>query len=183
MLKVRSITTKVGDRGKTRLFSGEEVYKNSSRPSAYGDLDELVSVLGVARCSARRKDVRGALLELQRELFVVASELATTARHRAALEKRVDAAMLAKMEQRRSTLERRIRMPAGFIIPGATPGQQPTISWPVLPGKSYRLQSKSALTDGAWQDIIGGITILGSKGYFQDPAPAPDQRFYRVVAF
>ena len=69
------------------------------------------------------------------------------------------------------------------VIPGATPGQQPTISWPVLPGKSYRLQSKSALTDGAWQDIIGGITILGSKGYFQDPAPAPDQRFYRVVAF
>ena len=121
MLKVRSITTKVGDRGKTRLFSGEEVYKNSSRPSAYGDLDELVSVLGVARCSARRKDVRNALLGLQRELFVVASELATTARHRAALEKRVDAAMLAKMEQRRSTLERRIRMPAGFIIPGATP--------------------------------------------------------------
>ena len=40
------IYTGTGDRGKTSLFSGERVLKNSPRIMAYGDLDELNSVIG-----------------------------------------------------------------------------------------------------------------------------------------
>ncbi len=40
------IYTKKGDRGKTSLFSGEEVSKSHARIEAYGDLDELNSVIG-----------------------------------------------------------------------------------------------------------------------------------------
>ena len=40
------IYTGTGDRGKTSLFSGERVLKSSPRIEAYGDLDELNSVIG-----------------------------------------------------------------------------------------------------------------------------------------
>ncbi len=35
-----------GDRGKTSLFSGERVAKNHGRIEAYGDVDELNSLIG-----------------------------------------------------------------------------------------------------------------------------------------
>ena len=40
------IYTGTGDRGKTSLFSGERVFKASDRIEAYGDLDELNSIIG-----------------------------------------------------------------------------------------------------------------------------------------
>ena len=40
------IYTGSGDRGKTSLFSGERVSKSDQRVEAYGDVDELNSVLG-----------------------------------------------------------------------------------------------------------------------------------------
>jgi cob(I)alamin adenosyltransferase len=115
-----SITTRVGDRGTTFLFSGEEVPKDSPRTDAYGDLDELVSVLGIARCHSGRGDVREILLVLQRELFVIGAELATTPEHADLLGRRCDEAMLADFEARRERLEAAIAMPGGFIVPGGT---------------------------------------------------------------
>jgi len=116
----KSITTKVGDKGTTFLFSGEEVPKNSERTEAYGDLDELVSQLGVARANARRADVRERILELQRELFIAGAELATSSEHLQLLKQRVDRAMLDRMEKVRTEAEARVKMPEGFIIPGGT---------------------------------------------------------------
>ena len=40
------IYTGTGDRGKTSLFSGERVSKANARIEAYGDLDELNSIIG-----------------------------------------------------------------------------------------------------------------------------------------
>jgi cob(I)alamin adenosyltransferase len=121
MMKKPSITTKVGDRGTTFLFSGEEVPKDSPRTEAYGDIDELVSVLGVARSLSAKPEIRDALLALQRELFVAGSELATESAHVHLLKQRIDARMLAAFEAQRDEWEHRITMPTGFIIPGGTP--------------------------------------------------------------
>jgi cob(I)alamin adenosyltransferase len=115
-----SITTKVGDRGTTFLFSGEEVPKDSLRTMAYGDLDELVSVLGVARCHVSREDVRQEILVLQRDLFTVGAELATALDHAGLLKQRITEEELQSFEARRDALERRIKMPDGFIIPGGS---------------------------------------------------------------
>lgn len=41
------IYTGSGDRGRTSLFSGERVSKSAPRVEAYGDVDELNSILGV----------------------------------------------------------------------------------------------------------------------------------------
>lgn len=116
-----SITTRTGDSGTTRLYSGETVSKASARPDAYGAIDELVSQLGVARCYVRLDATRDAVLYVQRTLFRVASELATTAPHLDRLKQRVDAACLAELDARRDALEATITLPNGFIVPGGEP--------------------------------------------------------------
>lgn len=123
MSKPQSITTRVGDRGTTFLFSGEEVPKDSPRTEAYGDLDELVSVLGVARCACRHPLVLDHLLELQRELFTAGAELATAIDHVDSLKERIDTRRLKDFEARRDALEASIAMPDGFIIPGGSGSQ------------------------------------------------------------
>lgn len=115
-----SITTKVGDKGTTFLFSGEEVPKDSPRTMAYGDLDELVSALGVARCHVQNGEVAADLLMIQRDLFIVGAELATAVDHIGLLKHRIGEAELKAFEARREALEARIAMPDGFIIPGGT---------------------------------------------------------------
>jgi len=116
----QSITTKTGDGGTTHLYSGEEVPKDSPRPDACGDVDELCSLLGVARAHSRRPDIRDAMIEIQRTLFTAAAELATTGERLDRLSSRVDETVLHELEDRRDKVEAKIRMPKGFVIPGGT---------------------------------------------------------------
>ena len=75
-----SVYTGTGDRGKTSLFSGERVPKNSPRIAVYGDLDELNSMLGAV--AAALDDDHLALKEeirtLQAHLLSAGAWLATT---------------------------------------------------------------------------------------------------------
>ncbi|MBI5149735.1 MAG: cob(I)yrinic acid a,c-diamide adenosyltransferase [Candidatus Omnitrophica bacterium] len=119
-MTTKGITTKTGDEGYSRLFSGEKVSKDSPRLEAYGDLDELVSTLAVARGQTRNTRLREEILILQKELFVVGSELATTSVKLAKLPRRVDDAFLAQMEKRCAFLNATVPIPKGFVIPGAT---------------------------------------------------------------
>jgi cob(I)alamin adenosyltransferase len=120
-MKQRSrITTLTGDGGKTRLFSGEEVPKTCRRTEAYGDLDELNAVLGIARLQAEG-EARDQIFSLQRELFVVGAELATTTGGLDLLPQRADAEMVKRLELLSLDLEKRVTMPRGFVVPGGTP--------------------------------------------------------------
>ena len=74
------IYTRNGDDGTTGLFGGPRVRKDDLRVSAYGEIDELNSAIGVARCSlsdARVADLEQFLGRLQSELFDLGAELAT----------------------------------------------------------------------------------------------------------
>lgn len=69
------IYTKTGDAGTTSLVGGERVSKCSQRVMAYGDVDELVSWLGVLRSEVSEKT--GAdLRRIQVDLMVVSSHFA-----------------------------------------------------------------------------------------------------------
>ena len=74
------IYTGTGDRGKTSLFSGERVSKASKRIEAYGDLDELNSVIGalVAALPPEHTDLVEELEHVQSNLFEISALLATT---------------------------------------------------------------------------------------------------------
>jgi Tol biopolymer transport system component len=69
------------------------------------------------------------------------------------------------------------------IGPAFAPGQGPTLLWTVTPGHYYQAQFKNELTDPVWQPLTSGVIIVGNQGYFNDPAPPADQRFYRIVSF
>ncbi len=115
-----SITTRTGDKGTTHLFSGETISKHSQQTDAYGDLDEVVSLLGMARAASERAALQETLISLQRRLFVVGTELATSLGHVQQLAQRVDAAMVAELDRERDALEERLPPVTDFILPGGT---------------------------------------------------------------
>lgn len=71
------IYTKTGDKGQTSLASGERVPKDHLRLQAYGTLDELNAILGLARSRNTNLYVEQLCCRLQTLLFVVGADLAT----------------------------------------------------------------------------------------------------------
>ncbi len=68
-----------GDRGKTSLYSGERVPKSHPRVEAYGDIDELNSVLGalIPALPEDKSDLKVQIEHIQSLLFVAGTWLAT----------------------------------------------------------------------------------------------------------
>lgn len=62
-----------------------------------------------------------------------------------------------------------------------TGGQNPILTWPLAPGKSYRVQFKNDLSDADWMDLNGNVTLVGNQGRVTDLAPATGQKFYRIL--
>lgn len=113
-----SITTKTGDEGLTSLYSGERVYKNSERPTVYGEVDMLEAMLGLARAHAQNEDTRRTLAILQKTLFTINAELATSKEKLGRLKARIDEAAVARIDAMREELEDRVAQPTDFIISG-----------------------------------------------------------------
>ena len=116
-MKNRSITTKIGDKGTTRLFTGQEVSKCSARPDAYGDLDELVSMLGLAKTLVKQEELPKLLENVQQILFQAGAELASDG---TPYTDPVGHERVAEIDALAADLEARIEMPQGFILPGGT---------------------------------------------------------------
>lgn len=112
------ITTKQGDAGTSRLFSNEIVSKNDPRLDAYGDIDELVSLLGVARLHVPDKTLNQELLKIQKDLFIVASELATSDKKLNMLPERIDDRKVNEINQKTEKLNAVVDVPNDFIVPG-----------------------------------------------------------------
>ena len=71
------VYTKTGDKGTTSLLSGERVEKDTLRVDAYGTVDELDSVLGMARAFVKREDVRETIYSLQKLLGMLMADVAS----------------------------------------------------------------------------------------------------------
>jgi cob(I)alamin adenosyltransferase len=74
------VYTGTGDRGKTSLFSGERISKANTRIEAYGELDELNSIIGalVAILPPEHPELANELQHIQNNLFNISALLATT---------------------------------------------------------------------------------------------------------
>lgn len=70
------IYTKTGDDGTTGLYGGARVKKASSRVSAYGTVDELNAVVGIARATKLDSLSEEVLSHVQVDLFTLGAELA-----------------------------------------------------------------------------------------------------------
>jgi cob(I)alamin adenosyltransferase len=71
------IYTKTGDLGETGLFAGPRVRKDDSRIEAYGTVDELNAILGLARCQKLPSEIDALVAGVQHTLFDLGAELAT----------------------------------------------------------------------------------------------------------
>lgn len=71
------IYTKTGDKGTTGLFGGGRVSKSSPRISAYGEIDELNSILGIVCAVTPHEPIRTALIQVQSALFTLGAQLAS----------------------------------------------------------------------------------------------------------
>ena len=71
------IYTKTGDKGTTGLVGGTRLPKHDLRIDCYGTVDELNSYLGLIRDQEISKESKTTLIEIQNQLFIVGSLLAT----------------------------------------------------------------------------------------------------------
>ena len=121
----RKVYTRTGDDGTTGLFHGGRVAKDASGPMAYGAVDEAVSALGVARAqTGTGSELDDLLIRLQRELFVVGAELATSPERRNLLEpgvSRVTQEMVDGLEPIIDDVTTRFDPPREFVLPGENP--------------------------------------------------------------
>ncbi|MFG0333642.1 MAG: cob(I)yrinic acid a,c-diamide adenosyltransferase [Maioricimonas sp. JB049] len=75
MVHLNRIYTRAGDDGQTHLGNMQRVPKTSLRIDAYGGVDELNSVLGVAACEKLPAKIASQLLHIQNDLFDVGADL------------------------------------------------------------------------------------------------------------
>jgi len=115
------IYTKTGDDGTTALFGGQRVVKDDLRIQAYGTVDELNAIIGIALTGKFLEPLRSELNQTAVDLFTLGADLATPLKppptyaiprigeeHVQELERRIDAhdATLSELKN--------------FILPGGT---------------------------------------------------------------
>ncbi len=116
------IYTKTGDDGTTALFAGGRVKKDHARVETYGTVDELNSVLGVARAAGTDPGLDEVLSSLQHELFVVGADLATPFREGGDKPHvmRLPEGAEARLETLIDESEKELEPLKNFILPGGT---------------------------------------------------------------
>ena len=126
-IRIDRVYTRTGDDGTTGLVGGKRVRKDSARIAAYGDVEELNSVLGVVRAelaegeyakSADAQCLDQTLGFIQQELFDLGSELATPkdAEYEGMI--RIGEANVTRLEEFIDTLQPDLTPLKSFILPG-----------------------------------------------------------------
>jgi cob(I)alamin adenosyltransferase len=138
MPKLTRIYTRTGDDGTTGLVGGQRIKKNDLRIEAYGCVDELSSVIGVARAALAdvqrtrpAQDVVRALNTAQRLdewlawtqdlLFNLGSELATLPADRSESMPLVGVSDTAALERAIDAAQADLEPLNKFILPGGSP--------------------------------------------------------------
>ncbi len=118
------IYTKTGDGGDTGLFGGGRVPKDHPRVTAYGEIDELNALIGMARAAESMPRIDEVLAPIQRDLFSLGALLATPdlEKMKEQLAKaRLSDARIAQLEQAIDDGDAELEPLKAFILPGGTP--------------------------------------------------------------
>jgi cob(I)alamin adenosyltransferase len=120
MVRLTRIYTRTGDKGRTRLASGESVDKFDPRVEAYGAVDETNACLGLARLHAGDDPILDAMLaRAQNELFDLGADLATPGDSPGAL--RVLDSQVTRLEREIDQLNGELGPLTSFVLPGGSP--------------------------------------------------------------
>lgn len=118
------IYTKTGDKGTTALFDGKRISKDSTYLWAYGTVDELNAVIGMAIAQMAAKptvfnDLDSQLKQLQRELFQIGADLATPLETKKTLV-RISESMTKNLETWIDGWDLKLTPLKRFILPGGS---------------------------------------------------------------
>lgn len=125
MVTLNRIYTRTGDKGRTRLATGESVSKTDRRVEAYGAVDETNACVGMARLHTGAADPAfdAMLGRIQNELFDLGADLATPPKpdeaEGAAL--RILGSQVERLEAEIDALNAQLPGLTSFILPGGTP--------------------------------------------------------------
>lgn len=123
MVVLNRIYTRTGDAGSTRLVTGETVSKASARVAAYGEVDELNAVVGLARLqTAGDADLDPLLARIQNDLFDLGADLATPERGAdAPTALRIVSSQVDRLEREIDGLNEALSPLTSFVLPGGSP--------------------------------------------------------------
>jgi cob(I)alamin adenosyltransferase len=116
------IYTRTGDEGQTSLFAGGRTSKDTARLHAYGTIDELNSILGLAVAQGLSEEVAAKLNVVQNELFVVGADLATPLESETLTIMRVSEEQVTRLEREIDAMDDQLPPLKNFILPGGTAG-------------------------------------------------------------
>lgn len=108
------IYTKTGDAGTTSLVGGTRVSKAHPRVMTYGDLDELISLLGLLRCETAEEDLP--LRRIQIHLMNASAHLANDGRSTKL--KPLDEGETAFLEEEIDRMTAALPPQKAFVLPG-----------------------------------------------------------------
>jgi cob(I)alamin adenosyltransferase len=110
--RLSRIYTRTGDQGGTDLGDGTRVEKDHPRLEAYGDVDELNSLIGLIAAEPLPADLAGLLRDIQHDLFDLGAELVVPG-HEALQEPQVD-----RLEAAMDRFNTELGPLKEFILPG-----------------------------------------------------------------
>lgn len=124
MVKLNKIYTRTGDEGSTGLVDGSRLPKDSARVSAYGDVDETNSVIGLVRLHLTHIGLDKVLARIQNELFDLGADLATPLPAKGDADSeyalRIIASQVTQLETDLDNLNADMSALTSFILPGGS---------------------------------------------------------------
>ncbi len=118
-MRISKVVTKTGDKGQTALIGGQRVSKGSLRVSAYGEVDELNSCLGLAVAHLKDTECREILTEVQHRLFTLGADLASPEEVKVP---RIETSHIDRLEEILEGLMDELPPLEEFILPGGGAG-------------------------------------------------------------
>ena len=109
--------TRAGDGGSTGILGEDRLPKSHPRIETLGSLDEASAALGLARAFSHAAQVKAILLEVQRDLYALMTEIAATPEN-AKRFKTLGLPRLQWLESQVDSLSATIPIPTEFILPG-----------------------------------------------------------------
>ena len=119
-VRLTRIYTRAGDAGETSLGDGSRVPKTDLRIEAYGTVDEVNSLLGLALAGDLTDEFRPWLAQIQNDLFDLGADLSVPLEDDRRERLRVTAAQVERLEGLCDLVNERLEPLKSFVLPGGT---------------------------------------------------------------
>ncbi|WP_404381382.1 cob(I)yrinic acid a,c-diamide adenosyltransferase [Caenispirillum salinarum] len=127
MVQLTRIYTRGGDKGKTSLGDGKRVPKHDLRVDAYGTVDEVNAVIGLARLHTAGSTADQMLMRIQNDLFDLGADLCIPLPEEAAdpeaekMALRIESGQVERLEAEIDSMNADLEPLKSFVLPGGDP--------------------------------------------------------------